>query len=266
MVGRWRLSRTRTSWATVATWSPSSAEHVSDGEPPSTDEVEAAEVVQVPSVGAQPAVEPDRVIEAGAEERSVPPRRRRPDARGSPCRSGGRPTDRRASTGGAAASGRRRIAERLVHLHPGDDATRPVPRPPPTSLGRRRTPCRTWCSRNPTTSIRRRHLRHRDRLYLRRGSAPLERTLGVQDRPDGLTGDDPSGRKTTTVADPIDLISNRLIVIATTDEIRPNGVRLEFAVDGQCRRPQSLRDDLTAVQPSPRILRTGTDVNIGPVG
>src|SRR5258708_3680582 len=46
-------------------------EHVTDRQSPTADEAVAREIVQVPGVGADGSVEPDRVVEAGGEEHSV---------------------------------------------------------------------------------------------------------------------------------------------------------------------------------------------------
>ena len=82
--------------------------------------------------------------------------------------------------------------------------------------------------------------------YLNGRFGALERALGVQDRPDRLTGDDPPRGEAPPVADAVDLVAHGLGVIAPANEVRPDGVGFELVVDRKSRGPKGLGDDLAA--------------------
>ena len=180
IVGRSPGSRTSTSCATVATWVPSLGEHVAERETPATDEVEAGEVVQMPPIGPQSAVEPDRVVEAGAEHRLarrlVAPRR---DGRGRRSRSADRRTGRPASSGGAAvtvaSSGSPSSA---FTLHPGDDSSVPLA----TSAGHPFGRDVGAAERHRSTSPRRVRPAPAPRASRRSARAPPARAAGTSSR------------------------------------------------------------------------------------
>ena len=94
------------------------------------------------------------------------------------------------------------------------------------------------------------------------GLGPLERRLEVEDRADRLTGDHASGGEAATVADAIDLESDRLGVVAAADEIGAQRMHLEIGFDGGRRGPQRLGHDLAAVQSAPRIARSDSDEGV----
>ena len=69
-----------------------------------------------------------------------------------------------------------------------------------------------------------------------------------------------------SVADAIDLVADRLGVIAATDEVGAQRVHHLVLVDRGGGGAQCLGDDLAAVEAAPRVSRAGADVRVGTVG
>jgi hypothetical protein len=118
--------------------------------------------------------------------------------------------------------GVRRIAEGSTHLHPRHGAPGALAWRATHLTGGNERPLERGAPRIPEEIARPRNLGHRQRLYLRRRFRPLERTLRIQDRADRLAGHDAARGETPAVSDSIDLVSDRLIVITSTNEIGTN--------------------------------------------
>ena len=155
-----------------------------------------------------------------------------------------------------------RIADGLGDLHPRDRSAAPVTSRRTDAIERDVGTIERGRPGLAAEVVGRGHLRHHDRLNRGRRLRALERALGIEDRTDRLTGDDAPGREAASVADPVDLVADRFTRIAAPDEVGTDAVRLEFVVDRHRRGPQRLRDDLPAVQPSPRVLRPRSDVDV----
>ena len=104
--------------------------------------------------------------------------------------------------------------------------------------------------------------RHQDRIDDRRSLVALVRRLEVEDRSDGLAGDDPPGGEAAAVADAIDLVTHRFGGVTGADVVRPQAVGHHPVVDGGRRRAQRLGDDLAAIEATPRIARAGADERV----
>ena len=251
---------TRASWANVATWRAVGVEDVAEREAATAGEREARHVVEVPLVDARRAVEPHAVVEAGDE--AVLGARRSSARRGwaRTTASHGRSSDRYAS---------QHAVQQVVA---GERHARPASR---RSSGRRR-PARGGVSASGTKRrsevgrprrllevVGRGHVRHHGRLDDGRLLGALVRRLEVEDRPDGLAGDDATGGEAAPVADPIDLVADRLGGIAATDEVRRAASATTWSSSiVRRRRAQRLGDDLAAVEPAPRITGAGADVGV----
>lgn len=108
-----------------------------------------------------------------------------------------------------------------------------------------------------------RDIRCADGLDLLGRLGSLERALRIQDRADRLPSDDATSREATSVANAIDLVPNRLLMIAAADEVRTNRVGQVLGFDRDRRGTKRLGHDLPAIEPSPRILRSLSDEGIG---
>ena len=156
------------------------------------------------------------------------------------------------------------VAEILVHLEPPD-------RPPRTSAAgevdvgighetaiERRPSTRSSRGRRAPAPPASPHSAH-----VGRSLGPLERRLEVEDRADRLAGDDAAGREAAPIADAVDLVADRLGVVAAPDEVGAQRVRRQLGFDRCGGGAQCLGDDLAPVQSAPRITRADADVRIG---
>ena len=94
----------------------------------------------------------------------------------------------------------------------------------------------------------------------------LERERHREDGADGLPGHHLAGHEGPAVAGAVDLVADRLVLVASADEVRVQRVHAEALVDRVRPRPQGLGDDLAAVETAPRVARADADVHIGAVG
>ena len=211
-------------------------EDVPDRQAPTAHVGVARDVVDVPSIGPQRAMEPHRVVETGGVatlgELGLGATRVRAHhgVGGQIVRQVGQPAA--VDEGGGRV---RRVAEILVHLEPPDG-------PPRTGAAGEvdvgighETPIEPARPRRVLEGIGRRHDRHLHALHAGRPLGPLERRLEVEDRADRLAGDDPAGREAAPVADAVDLVADRLGVVAATNEVRAQRVRRQLGVD-RCGR------------------------------
>lgn len=241
-------------------------EDVADGQASRAEQRVAGEVVQVPAIGADGAMEPDGVVKAGTHPRVVGDRGavgvQRDDSVGREvvgqvgqraCLRDGIVAELIRGPEPACSAPRaevdRRCSIRTAMRRPRDE----------TSL-ERRTPRFRRCDRNWQWNVR-----LDDGLDVRRVFGPLERGGHRQDRTDLLPGQHPARDEGPSVADPFHFQAGRLVVIAPADEIRVQRVHAELWVDGVRGCPQGLGHDLPAVEASPGVTGTGGDVRVGAV-
>ena len=93
----------------------------------------------------------------------------------------------------------------------------------------------------------------------------LERGLEVEDRADGLHRHDAAGAERRSVANAVDFVAHRLLVITTADEVGAERVHVEPIIDGGGGGTERLGDDLSAVEPAPRVTGPAADEGVGTV-
>ncbi len=241
---------------------PVEGEDLSQRQAPPTDEGVAGEVVEVPPVRGERAVEPDRVVQAGGEERLVE-------------RLVGLAAHRMGLHDGVGGQVVAHVGQRGGLTEPvltdrlGGAQPRGGPAPAVAFCGRTHPipgderPLERRAPRARLQLVRRRQLRRRGQgLDVGRSLVALEAGLQVEDRSHGLAGDDTAGGERAPVADPVDLVAHRFVVVAPADEIGPQRVDRHLVRHGVGGGHQRLGDDLAAVEAAPRVTGADPDVDV----
>ena len=220
-------------------------QHVSGDQTACPEQPVRACVEPVPLVGVALAVEPDRVVEAGALESVA--------VGADPLEVGMRRAGRPRRGGVGHERQRAGMVDRVV----ADVCAQPDP-VPESAVGQVDRPALDQLAPRRVLQARVVGARHvvgdRGELLVGLVLVDLERHGQVEDRPGGLAGHHLTGAERPAVAQPFHLVADRFVRGAGTDEVRVQRVCRPVGLDGGRCRPRGLGDDLTAEQASaPRI-------------